>query len=90
MRRQLVPGPVVRLTVIKAKTRPGIEAILRRVLTMAISLQMAFNVLVLQDSIASRITNPFIQWDVIALLSIHVALQLWLAIIGNHQHARIT
>ncbi len=26
MRRQLVPGPVVRLTVIKAKTRPGIEA----------------------------------------------------------------
>ena len=27
MRRQLVPGPVVRLTVIKAKTRPGIEAI---------------------------------------------------------------
>ncbi len=28
MRRQLVPGPVVRLTVIKAKTRPGIEATL--------------------------------------------------------------
>ena len=26
MRRQLVPGLVVRLTVIKAKTRPGIEA----------------------------------------------------------------
>ena len=26
MRRQLVPGPVVCLTVIKAKTRPGIEA----------------------------------------------------------------
>ncbi len=26
MRRQLVPGRVVRLTVIKAKTRPGIEA----------------------------------------------------------------
>ena len=28
MCRQLVPGPVVRLTVIKAKTRPGIEATL--------------------------------------------------------------
>ncbi len=27
MRRQLVPGLVVRLTIIKAKTRPGIEAI---------------------------------------------------------------
>ncbi len=26
MRRQLVPGPVVRLTVIKAKLQPGIEA----------------------------------------------------------------
>ncbi len=26
MRRQLVPGPAVPLTVIKAKTRPGIEA----------------------------------------------------------------
>ena len=28
MRRQLVPGPVVCLAVIKAKTRPGIEATL--------------------------------------------------------------
>ncbi len=34
MRRQLVPGLVVRLTVIKAKTRPGIEARVDRALPL--------------------------------------------------------
>ena len=37
MRRQLVPGPVVRLTVIKAKTRPGIEA------TREVSAHLCYN-----------------------------------------------
>ncbi len=37
MCRQLVPGLVVRLTVIKAKTRPGIEAIARIALDITVA-----------------------------------------------------
>ena len=42
MRRQLVPGPVVRLTVIKAKTRPGIEASLHASPATAVSSSAAY------------------------------------------------
>ncbi len=52
MRRQLVPGPVVRLTVIKAKTRPGIEArILHPQRLRATGLVVGYTEAILQDII---------------------------------------
>ncbi len=56
MRRQLVSGLVVRLTVIKAKTRPGIEARLH----MDEERRKVSGLCVLVHTIWRKINNPFV------------------------------
>ena len=64
MRRQLVPGPVVRLTVIKAKTRPGIEARFtrERSLTIDLIIEIRFLIIIFDNRLL-KFNNQFLIID---------------------------